>query len=117
MTNPTDVTKKGAKMHNSFLPGHEESNCRVTNPTDVTKKGAKMHNSFLPEWEFMNTILPKDSSLLHYAIHSSFFWRIFVYCMVFSDSSFLQQRGGGAGRESADHRGADRFDIRKTTLY
>ncbi len=70
-----------------------------------------------PEWEFMNTILPKDSSLLHYAIHSCFYWRIFVHCMVFSDSSFLPQRGGGAGRESADHRGADRFDTSKTTLY
>jgi hypothetical protein len=38
-----------------------------------------------PEWEFMNTILPKDSSLLHYAIHSCSNWRIFLPCMVFSD--------------------------------
>jgi hypothetical protein len=45
-----------------------------------------------PEWEFMNTILPKDSSLLHYVIHSCFYWRIFGHCMVFSDSSILQQQ-------------------------
>jgi hypothetical protein len=33
----TSQTKKGAKMQNSFLPGHGEGNCRVTNP-DITEE-------------------------------------------------------------------------------
>jgi hypothetical protein len=49
-------------------------------------------SAILPaEREFMNVILTKDLSLLHYAIHSHFYWRILHSCMVFSDSSFLQQ--------------------------
>jgi hypothetical protein len=46
--------------------------------------------------EFINRFLTKDSSLLHFAIHSHFYWRILLPPMVFSDSSFLQQqlRGG-----------------------
>ncbi len=49
--------------------------------------------------EFMNTILTKDSSLLHYAIHSCFYWGIFVHCMVFSDLKVDgNEKRGGSGR-------------------
>ena len=37
-----------------------------------------------PEWEFMNTILPKDSSRLDYAIHSCFYGRILAdFCPLY----------------------------------
>jgi hypothetical protein len=55
-----------------------------------------------PEWEFMNTILPKDSSLLHYAIHSCFYWRILAdFCPLYGflrlEFSTATAEGGGGG--------------------
>ncbi len=53
-----------------------------------------------PEWEFMNTILPKDSSRLDYAIHSCFYWRILadfspLYGFLRLESSTATAGGGG----------------------
>ena len=59
-----------------------------------------LYGSGSPEWEFMNTILPKDSSRLDYAIHSCFYWRILadfspLYGFLRLESSTATAGGGG----------------------
>ena len=68
----------------------------VSEPVDVRSSQPP------PEWEFMNTILPKDSSRLDYAIHSCFYWRILadfspLYGFLRLESSTATAGGGGGG--------------------
>ena len=62
-----------------------------------------LYGSGSPEWEFMNTILPKDSSRLDYAIHSCFYWRILAdFCPLYGFlrlefSTATAEGGGGFG--------------------